>query len=119
MTSIASRFFALLLTLATGGSEAAVFEFTEVHMGLPVRLVLHARDRQTAEPAARAAFATDSTRATLEANDVTMTHCSAFLTMRASEAPTSSSDGERPSRILIDRIESRSATLQIASRREP
>ena len=26
-------------------------------MGLPVRLVLHARDRQTAEPAARAAFA--------------------------------------------------------------
>ena len=57
MTSIASRFFALLLTLATGGSEAAVFEFTEVHMGLPVRLVLHAGDQRTAEAAARAAFA--------------------------------------------------------------
>jgi FAD:protein FMN transferase len=57
MTSIASRFFALLLVLATAGSEPPAFEFTEVHMGLPVRLVLHARDRQTAEPAARAAFA--------------------------------------------------------------
>ena len=57
MTSIASRFFALLLVLATAGSEPAAFEFTEVHMDLPVRLVLHARDRQTAEPAARAAFA--------------------------------------------------------------
>ncbi|HVJ28147.1 MAG TPA: FAD:protein FMN transferase, partial [Vicinamibacterales bacterium] len=57
MTSIASRFFALLLTLATGGAEAAVFEFTEVHMGLPVRLVLHAGDQRTAEAAARAAFA--------------------------------------------------------------
>src|SRR5918993_5190656 len=57
MTSIASRFFVLLLTLVTGGSDVAVFEFTEVHMGLPVRLVLHAGDQRAAEGAARAAFA--------------------------------------------------------------
>src|SRR5829696_1114118 len=58
MTSIASRCFAFLLfLLASGGSEPVAFEFTEVHMGLPVRLVLHAGDRQIAEPAARAAFA--------------------------------------------------------------
>ena len=42
--------------LATGGAEPVAFEFTEVHMGLPVSLVLHAGDRQTAEQAARAAF---------------------------------------------------------------
>jgi thiamine biosynthesis lipoprotein len=33
------------------------FEFTEVHMGLPVRLVLHARGESAARDAARAGFA--------------------------------------------------------------
>src|SRR5688572_17312530 len=33
------------------------YEFTQIHMGLPVRLVLHALDRSAAESAARDAFA--------------------------------------------------------------
>lgn len=57
MTSIASRLLVLVLVLAPRSAEPPAFEFTEVHMGLPVRLVLHARDRQAAESAARAAFA--------------------------------------------------------------
>src|SRR5687768_6177227 len=57
MIGIASRFVLLLLLLTTGASEPRAFEFTEVHMGLPVRLVLHAPDRPAAELAARAAFA--------------------------------------------------------------
>jgi thiamine biosynthesis lipoprotein len=38
-------------------APSAQFEFTQIHMGLPVRLVLHAPDRETAESAARDAFA--------------------------------------------------------------
>src|SRR5918993_2964200 len=57
MTGIASRFVLLVFLLTSGVSDHRVFEFTEVHMGLPVRLVLHAPDRPAAELAARAAFA--------------------------------------------------------------
>ncbi|CAN5703316.1 hypothetical protein BH24ACI5_BH24ACI5_17360 [soil metagenome] len=56
MMSTASRILAVLLVLAPGHTEPRAFEFTEVHMGLPVRMVLHAPDRRAAESAARAAF---------------------------------------------------------------
>ncbi|HEX7120994.1 MAG TPA: FAD:protein FMN transferase [Gemmatimonadaceae bacterium] len=48
----------LLLLARPGVSEAQVRrEFTEVHMGVPVRLVLHAPSDSVARAAARAAFA--------------------------------------------------------------
>ena len=37
--------------------QHSAFEFTQVHMGLPVRLLLHTSERQTADTAARDAFA--------------------------------------------------------------
>lgn len=46
-------------TSAAGGRRTAEggYEFSQVHMGLPVRLVLHGTGRRDAERAARAAFA--------------------------------------------------------------
>ena len=50
---------AAALVLCTGRGEAitdARFEFSQVHMGMPVRLVLYARDAPTAHRAAESAF---------------------------------------------------------------
>lgn len=43
--------------LAPATPPVPAFEFTQVHMGVPVRMVLHAPGRVAAEDAARAAFA--------------------------------------------------------------
>jgi thiamine biosynthesis lipoprotein len=42
--------------MAEVGSEAGRFEFSQVHMGMPVRLVLHAASADTARRGAEAAF---------------------------------------------------------------
>src|SRR6185503_9506099 len=49
---------AVVLAIALNAEirAASAHEFTQIHMGLPVRLVLHAPDRNAAEAAARAAF---------------------------------------------------------------
>jgi thiamine biosynthesis lipoprotein len=53
--------FACVLSVSVSHSAVSLqnsaLEFTQIHMGLPVRVVLYARDRQQAEAAARAAFA--------------------------------------------------------------
>jgi FAD:protein FMN transferase len=46
----------LLLAVAQRGSAQQRFEYTEMHMALPVRIVLYAPDDSTARQAARAAF---------------------------------------------------------------
>src|SRR5688572_10893062 len=45
-----------LLTLTAPASAQVRREYSEVHMGMPVRIVLHAPDDSTARAAARAAF---------------------------------------------------------------
>ena len=56
-----SSVIAVVLALCLGPGPRPLapgpFEFTQIHMGLPVRLVLHASDRAAAESAARDAFA--------------------------------------------------------------
>jgi thiamine biosynthesis lipoprotein len=66
MSMRASPFYGLLLLVASGSAAVPVtagierddgrFEFSQVHMGMPVRLVLHAAGPETARPAAAAAF---------------------------------------------------------------
>lgn len=45
-----------LSTAGAGGQVPRPFEFTQVHMGLPVRILLHASDERRAQAAASAAF---------------------------------------------------------------
>jgi len=58
------RFFIVLLTFACGFSRAVItdaptlnrYSFAQIHMGVPVRLVVYAADEPTAERACKAAF---------------------------------------------------------------